>query len=248
MNAKVPNARIVELRSKLQEISESYESVVFSTSLSAEDMLLTDVIARFVPSISIITLDTGRLHEETYQLLAKTQERYRIALSVIYPDAEDLTKYVKHQGINGFYDSVESRKACCRIRKTDPLKRALANADAWITGLRSGQSVTRTETPVSSWDDYFRVQKYNPLIEWTEQEVWQYIEANQVPVNELHKRGFPSIGCAPCTRAITQGEDIRAGRWWWETPETKECGLHNNNAGQRIEVNVLPSAETGATN
>jgi phosphoadenosine phosphosulfate reductase len=199
---------------------------VFANSLGAEDMVLMDMICKDNLPIRIFTLDTGRLNEETYALLAKAQKAYDRDIEIMTPDYRVLEPWVREHGINGFYESVENRKACCQIRKLAPLARALQGKDAWITGLRAAQSVTRQHMDWEDFDTLNNLPKFNPLIEWTEKEIWAYIDINQVPYNALHDRFYPSIGCAPCTRAITPGEDIRAGRWWWENPETKECGLH----------------------
>ena len=210
----------------LKEVVDSGKKVCFSTSLGAEDMVITDIIAKNNLPITVFTLDTGRLNEETYQLMQQTKDHYSIDLKVYSPAADDLEAYLNELGPNAFYQSVENRKRCCNIRKLAPLKRALEGHEVWITGLRAQQSVTRTDMQVFEWDDHFKIQKCNPLIDWSEKEVWDYIKVNEVPYNTLHDNGYPSIGCQPCTRAITVGEDLRAGRWWWESPESKECGLH----------------------
>ncbi len=203
--------------------------VVFATSLGEEDQVITDMIACVAPGIEIFILDTGRLYQETYDLLAKTQKRYgRVTFKVYYPDTKAVEEMIAAKGINLFYESVENRKTCCGVRKVEPLRRALANADAWITGLRRSQSLTRSDAQIIEWDKANEKIKINPLIDWSLDQVRDYIKKNKVDVNPLHAKGFVSIGCAPCTRAIKPGEDIRAGRWWWEQPEQKECGLHNN--------------------
>jgi phosphoadenosine phosphosulfate reductase len=179
--------------------------------------------------MEVFTLDTGRLFQETYDLLARTQKRYpKLIFKIYYPDTKAVEEMVRTKGINLFYESVESRKMCCGVRKVEPLRRALANVDAWMTGLRRQQSVTRTEGKAFEWDHANQRVKINPLIDWTLEQVHEYIKEHHVDVNPLHAQGFVSIGCAPCTRAIKPGEDSRAGRWWWEQPESKECGLHNN--------------------
>ena len=210
----------------LQEVVDSGKKACFSTSLGAEDMVITDIIAKNNLPITVFTLDTGRLNEETYQLMQQTKDHYSMDLKVYSPAADDLEAYLNELGPNAFYQSVENRKRCCNVRKLVPLKRALEGQEVWITGLRAQQSVTRTDMQVFEWDDHFKIQKCNPLIDWSEKEVWDYIKTNEVPYNTLHDNGYPSIGCQPCTRAITVGEDLRAGRWWWESPESKECGLH----------------------
>ncbi len=200
--------------------------LAFANSFGAEDMVLTDLILAHALPIEIFSLDTGRLPAETYDLIGEVERRYDTKLKIYFPDASAVETYVRANGINAFYDSVELRKACCHVRKIEPLRRALAGKKAWITGLRAAQSVTRAGLPLREFDEGNGLQKLNPLSEWTETEVWAYIRINDVPYNALHDRFYPSIGCAPCTRAIALGEDVRAGRWWWEDPASKECGLH----------------------
>jgi phosphoadenosine phosphosulfate reductase len=204
-----------------------YETgIVFSTSLGAEDQVLTDLLVKLNAKIDYITLDTGRLPNETYATIHDTEKKYGIKIKLLFPDYISVEKMVTEKGINLFYESIENRKECCHVRKLEPLSRALKDKNLWITGLRKDQSVTRTEMQFAEWDEKFSIQKINPLLNWTEKDIWDYIHENNVPYNELHDRSYPSIGCAPCTRAIEEGEDTRAGRWWWENPETKECGLH----------------------
>ena len=214
----------------LQEIAGKYSPAAFANSLGVEDMVLTDLIARAGLPIEIFTLDTGRLHEETYTLLAKVQSHYgaqlKQPLRVFFPRNESVEAWVRENGINAFRESVDLRRACCALRKVEPLGRALAGKKAWITGQRAQQSVTRAGLPLQEDDAAHGMQKFNPLAEWSEREVWAYVQLHQVPYNELHDRFFPSIGCSPCTRSVTPGEDLRAGRWWWENPELRECGLH----------------------
>ncbi|MCG3670853.1 phosphoadenylyl-sulfate reductase [Aliarcobacter butzleri] len=205
---------------------DNFKNVALSSSLAAEDQVLTDILLKKNKNASIFTLDTGRLHPETYDVMDATNLKYGIKIDVFFPDNEDVQKLYKTQGVNGHYESIENRKNCCNIRKIEPLKRALKDVEVWVTGLRASQSVTRTDMPLVEWDENFNVIKVNPLINWSQEDVWDYIKTNKVPYNKLHDQGFPSIGCAPCTRAIKDGEDIRAGRWWWENPEHKECGLH----------------------
>ncbi len=202
--------------------------VNFASSLGEEDQVITDMISRIAPAIEIFTLDTGRLFPETYELIAKTQKRYPMPFKIYYPNTQAVEEMVQTKGINLFYESVENRKLCCGIRKVEPLRRALANVDAWICGLRKDQSVTRADVQVFEWDEGNQKIKINPLVDWTLDQVRAYIKEHNVDVNPLHAQGFVSIGCSSCTRAIKPGEDIRAGRWWWENPESKECGLHNN--------------------
>jgi phosphoadenosine phosphosulfate reductase len=189
-------------------------------------MVLTDLIAKYQPDIELFSLDTGRLPQETYDLMQQVRNFYNLPLKIYFPDNAAVEHYVALNGVNGFYDSVELRKGCCHIRKVEPLKRALFDKRAWVTGMRRDQAVTRGNLDVSSFDADHGLQKINPLLDWSNAEVWEYLKLNQVPYNKLHDRFYPSIGCAPCTRAVTPGEDIRAGRWWWENPENKECGLH----------------------
>ena len=210
----------------IKYVLDNYKNVAFSSSLGAEDQVLTDILLKKDKNASIFTLDTGRLHPETYDVMDATNLKYGIKIDVFFPDNENVQKLYKTQGVNGHYESIENRKNCCNIRKIEPLKRALKDVEVWVTGLRASQSVTRTDMPLVEWDENFNVIKVNPLINWSQEDVWDYIKTNKVPYNKLHDQGFPSIGCAPCTRAIKDGEDIRAGRWWWENPEHKECGLH----------------------
>lgn len=210
----------------LAEVARDYTPACFANSLGAEDMVLTDLIATYQPDIEMFSLDTGRLPQETYNLMQEVSERYPIPLRVYFPDSAAVERYVAQNGVNGFYSSVDSRKSCCFARKVEPLRRALRGKRAWITGLRRDQAVTRSSLEVSSFDADFGLQKFNPLLEWTNKDVWAYIRKNDVPYNKLHDQFYPSLGCAPCTRSISVGEDIRAGRWWWENPEDKECGLH----------------------
>lgn len=207
-------------------LSDFDGKVAFSTSMGAEDQAITKMIADVDKNADIFTLDTGRLFPETYDLMDVTAKKYDITIRVLFPDAARVEEMVNKKGINLFYDSIENRKLCCHIRKIEPLKRAFKGLDAWICGLRREQSVTRKDLKLVEWDENNGLIKVNPLIDWTEAELWTYIRSNHVPYNKLHDEGFPSIGCQPCTRAIMPGEDIRAGRWWWENPETRECGLH----------------------
>lgn len=200
--------------------------VAFATSLGAEDQVLTDIILGERLPIAIFSLDTGRLPSETYAVLAETEARHATRIRVVFPEREAVEAYVEEHGINGFYDSIDRRKACCAVRKVAPLRRALAGRGAWVTGLRAAQAATRSGLPVRQFDDANGLVKFNPLADWSEQEVWAYIRIHNVPYSALHDQFYPSIGCAPCTRAVSVGDDVRAGRWWWEAPEHKECGLH----------------------
>ncbi len=197
-----------------------------SSSLGVEDQVLTDMISKIKKDTRIFTLDTGRVPYESYDLLEKTEKRYKIKIKLYFPMAEDVQEYVNKNSINAFYDSLSLRKECCHIRKIKPLKRALKDIDIWITGLRSAQSVTRGDLERIEYDENFNTIKINPLLNWSQEQLWEYVKEHNVPVNELHFKGYPSIGCAPCTRAVAEGEDIRSGRWWWESKEHKECGLH----------------------
>ncbi|MBK7676743.1 MAG: phosphoadenylyl-sulfate reductase [Candidatus Accumulibacter sp.] len=221
--------RVAAARKLLCEIASDFSPAAFASSLGAEDMVLTDLIVRDRLDIEIFSLDTGRLPLETYELIAKVKRHYGLALRLYYPRHDLVEAYTHANGINAFYESVELRKGCCFVRKVEPLQRALAGRKAWITGLRAAQAATRDGLPVRSFDAANGdggLEKFNPLAAWSEDEVWAYILLNEVPYNALHDSFYPSIGCAPCTRPITPGEDVRAGRWWWENPESKECGLH----------------------
>jgi len=219
-------AKIDAVIAVLKDIEQNYLPATLATSFGAEDMVLMDLICKYAPGIDIFTLDTGRLPKETYELMQTLNKHYDKKVDVFFPNTGDVELFVTNNGPNAFYDSVELRKQCCGIRKVVPLNRALSGKKAWITGMRRSQSVTRAELPVSEWDDDHGLQKFSPLTDWSNGNVWAYLRANDVPYNKLHDEGYASIGCAPCTRAITMGEDIRAGRWWWEDPENKECGLH----------------------
>jgi phosphoadenosine phosphosulfate reductase len=210
----------------LREAAEAYAPSVLASSLGAEDMVLLDLIAKLSVPIAVFTLDTGRLPQETYDVLQMARARYGVPITVYAPESADIERYVAANGPNGFYDSVALRQECCHLRKVKPLKRALADQKSWVTGLRRGQSAGRSEIAVKEWDAEHLLTKFNPLAAWSEEDVWEYVRQHDVPVNVLHAKGYPSIGCAPCTRAIAPGEDIRAGRWWWENPEFSECGLH----------------------
>lgn len=224
------------VHAQLAAALEQHGRLVYSNSLGAEAMVLTDIIWSQLLEIDMFSIDTGRLYEETHELLEKLQRRYRRTLRVVYPDAAALEQLVARQGVNGFYHSLEARLECCRIRKVEPFKRAIAGYAAWITGVRREQSPGRATAKPVEWDAEHGLYKISPLLEWTEAEVWQYIRARRLPYNRLHDRQYPSIGCAPCTRAIQPGESRRAGRWWWEQPETRECGLH-----PRVPPAALPA-------
>ena len=203
------------------------DRVALASSFSAEDVAIIHMMAAVNPKPRVFTLDTGRLNQETYDVMDKIREKYHVAIEVMFPQTEAVERMVREKGLNLFYHSVENRKLCCGIRKVEPLNRALKTVDAWITGLRRDQVVTRGSVKKVDIDaDHGGIAKINPLADWSWEQVMQYVKTNQVPYNALHDQGYPSIGCAPCTRAIKPGEDFRAGRWWWERPEQKECGLH----------------------
>lgn len=215
----------------MQVLARHYPGkVVFSTSFGMEDQVLTHMIATQKLGIDIFTLDTGRLFPETYSTWRQTLESYEVSIRAWYPDPEVLGAFVSEKGPNAFYDSVENRKQCCFIRKVAPLRKALAGYSIWITGLRAGQSAQRSTLSGAEWDDVHGVLKVYPLLHWTWEQVVDYIRQHHVPYNVLHDKGFVSIGCAPCTRAIRPGEDFRAGRWWWEKNSARECGLHRSSA------------------
>jgi phosphoadenosine phosphosulfate reductase len=224
------NSRISDLTisDSLHLLTQLYPGqVCFSTSFSLEDQVIIHHIASENIPVSVFTLDTGRLFSETYSVWAATREKYGISIQAFTPDAGHLEKFINQKGPNSFYESVENRKTCCFIRKVEPLKRALAGQKVWVTGIRAEHSGNRSQLEILEWDESNRVNKYNPLLHWTQDEVKKYISDNDVPYNILHDRGFVSIGCQPCTRAIRPGEDFRAGRWWWEDTDKKECGLHS---------------------
>ncbi|MBW6478474.1 MAG: phosphoadenylyl-sulfate reductase [Bacteroidales bacterium] len=224
LNEKLKGESALEI---LKIVSNRFgKKIRFASSMGVEDQVITHMIADNQLPIEVFTLDTGRMFPETYEVIEKTQARYKLKISVYFPDSQDVENMVNEKGINLFYHSIENRKLCCGIRKIKPLKRALEGMDAWITGLRREQSPTRKDMQVVEWDEGNKLIKVNPLLEWSEKQTWDFIKENKIPYNTLHDKGFPSIGCQPCTRAIMPGEDVRSGRWWWENPETKECGLH----------------------
>lgn len=210
----------------LQAASSEFSAITFANSYGAEDMVLTDIIAKEKLAIEIFSLDTGRLPAETYTLMGEVEKNYNTKPVVFFPKHEAVEDYVRSKGINAFYESIELRKACCFMRKVEPLRRALEGKQAWVTGMRAEQAATRVSLPSREFDEGNKLEKFNPLSDWTEQEVWAYIRLYAVPYNALHDQFYPSIGCAPCTRSVAMGEDVRAGRWWWEDPKNKECGLH----------------------
>jgi phosphoadenosine phosphosulfate reductase len=224
LNQKYASATASEL---LQGFLADFKGkIALSSSLGTEDQVLTHLVSQIDKSTTIFTLDTGRLFPETYDLIHRTNSKYGIKLAVYFPEAQKVEQMVGSKGINLFFESVENRKLCCNIRKIEPLKRAFTGLSVWICGLRREQSITRSDMQKIEWDEANGLIKLNPLIDWTEADVNHFLKEHGVPYNPLHDKGYPSIGCQPCTRAILDGEDIRAGRWWWENPETKECGLH----------------------
>ncbi len=226
LNTSEFEALVAATRATLERVAGEFSPAVLASSLAAEDMVLTDLILRAKLPIGIFSLETGRLHAETLAVLDKIKATYAYDVELFRPQPEAVEQYVTQNGLNAFYDSVDMRKECCRIRKVEPLQRALAGKKAWLTGQRRSQSTTRAELQIEEFDEGHGLAKFNPLANWSESDVWHYIRSNNVPYNALHDKGYPSIGCEPCTRAIQPGEDVRAGRWWWENPESKECGLH----------------------
>lgn len=238
MAAETPVSDVAEVAPDLDRLIAEAEALIaeaarvrgpaaLACSFGAEDMVLLDLVARGKFPVAVFTLDTGRLPQETYDLMQTVRVRYPdITIETYFPNAASVEAYVRDHGVNGFYDSVALREACCAMRKLEPLKRALAGKKSWITGLRRGQSVTRRAIAPIEWDAANGLHKASPLAEWSNDDVWRYLRRFDVPINALHRRGFPSIGCAPCTRAVEPHEDPRAGRWWWENADTRECGLH----------------------
>lgn len=219
-------AKVAVLEALLARIAAGFNPAVLASSLSIEDMVVTDAILRTKARIDIFTLDTGRMHADTLAMIDAIERRYGHALQVFRPEAGAVTQYITVHGRDGFYRSVDLRKRCCEIRKVEPLRRALAGRKAWLTGMRREQAVIRAELPVQAFDAANGMEKFNPLADWSEDEVWTYIKAHAVPYNALYEQGYRSIGCAPCSRPVVAGEEVRAGRWWWELPVSKECGLH----------------------
>lgn len=218
--------RLIQTETWLYDATRHCERLVVATSLGAEDMVVFDLVQKHRLQIPAWMLDTGRLHPETYAFLAQVEAHYGTRIHVATPDQSALEALVQRDGINGFYASVDARKACCDVRKVQRLTAILAGQDGWLTGQRRAQSVTRDRLEPMHWDTRFELWKFNPLVEWSRQDVWHYLTTHQIPTHPLHAQQMPSIGCAPCTRPITAGEDERAGRWWWEAPAYKECGLN----------------------
>jgi phosphoadenosine phosphosulfate reductase len=237
--SKTLQARVQASASQLSAALTEFKNVCYANSLGPESMVLTDLIwgpAQGTPAtaspetalsaIEIFSIDTGRLYPETYDLIERVQQRYGRALRIYYPDASELESWVGANGINGFRDGIDRRRGCCAIRKVEPFRRAVAGSGAWVTGIRRAQSAGRALAATVTWDGEYGLHKVSPLLDWTEKEVWEYIRKRRLPYNTLHDNGFPSIGCAPCTRAVQPGDDQRSGRWWWERSESRECGLH----------------------
>ena len=228
------DTRVAEASVRLRDVVTAHSPATFASSFGAEDMVILDLIAKLELDVEVFTLDTGRLHEETHALMALARQKYQRPIKVMYPDSTELESFVVNYGNNAFYDSVELRKRCCAIRKVAPLRRALEGKRLWITGLRRDQSVTRSDFAVLAHDSDNGLFKLSPLVDWSNDDVSEYLKRFEVPSNALHARGFPSIGCAPCTRAVKPGEDERSGRWWWEQAESRECGLHMDPQGRLI--------------
>lgn len=229
LNSIIEDLKNLDIEKTLAYFHEKFaDKIVFSTSFGNEDQVITDFIFKSKISVHIFTLDTGRVFQETYLTWDKTNTKYKTKIQSYNPDSDQLEYFLQQHGPNAFYDSVELRKECCNIRKIQPLKKALKGYKIWITGIRADQSPERTNHSILEWDEANQIIKYNPLIAWTWDEVKNYIKDHQVPYNSLHDKGFVSIGCIPCTRAISAGEDFRAGRWWWEDASKKECGLHSS--------------------
>ncbi len=224
--SKALRERAEDSISQLRSAVAEYKNVCYANSLGSESIVLTDLIWGSVPEIDIFSVDTGRLFPETYDLIERLQQRYGRALTIYYPKTTELERWVGENGINGFRDGLEQRRGCCVVRKVEPFRRAIAGRNAWVTGIRRGQSASRALAAPVEWDGGYGLYKVSPLLEWSENEIWEYIRKKRLPYNVLHDRGFPSIGCAPCTRAVQPGEDARSGRWWWERSDSRECGLH----------------------
>jgi phosphoadenosine phosphosulfate reductase len=209
----------------LQQAVQTHGRVVYASSLGSEATVMTDLIFTHAPQIDIFTVDTGRLPEPTLELLERIERRYQRRIRVVFPEAQRVQNYVADHGINGFYRGLAERQSCCHIRKVEPFQRAIVGYNAWVTGVRHDQSAERARNQPVEFDARYRIQKVNPLLPWTHEDIWAYIRGRSLPYNPMHDAGFPSIGCAPCTRAIEPGQDSRAGRWWWESQDSRECGL-----------------------
>lgn len=242
INLQLTQAQSAKVRATvglLKQVVQEHGKVTYANSLGAESMVLTDLIWTQVPQIDIFSIDTGRLHEETYNLLERVERRYQRRMRLVYPNTQSLESYTVEHGINGFYNGVPERQSCCHIRKIEPFRRAIAGFNAWVTGVRHEQSVSRALAKAVDFDPANGLYKVSPILDWTSDDVWAYIRANNLPYNPLHDKGYPSIGCAPCTRAVEPGADSRSGRWWWENSDAKECGLHPR-------VRIVPVAKAPA--
>lgn len=228
------DTRVAEASIRLRDVVTAHGPATFASSFGAEDMVILDLIVRLELDVEVFTLDTGRLHDETYELIALARKKYQRTIRVMHPNSAELESFVVEHGVDAFYDSVELRKRCCAIRKVAPLRRALEGKRLWITGLRRGQSVTRSDFALLAYDSDNGLFKLNPLVDWSTAEVFDYLQRFDVPSNSLHAQGYPSIGCAPCTRAVKPGDDERSGRWWWEEAESRECGLHVDSQGRLV--------------
>ena len=229
INLELTEAQAAKVRSTvelLRQVVREHGRVTYSNSLGAESMVLTDLIWTQVPEIDIFSIDTGRLHEETYSLMERLERRYQRRVRLVYPNTQAIEAYTSEYGINGFYNGLNERQSCCAIRKIEPFKRAIVGFNAWVTGVRHEQSATRALAKAVDFDTANGLYKVSPILDWTHDDVWAYIRANKLPYNPLHDKGYPSIGCSPCTRAVEPGADSRSGRWWWENSDSKECGLH----------------------
>jgi phosphoadenosine phosphosulfate reductase len=233
------SAKVAALKTLLRRIAAEHAPAALASSMSIEDMVITDAILNANLNLEIFTLDTGRLHGDTLDLVAAIEQQYGYVVHVMQPDAGAVANYIESHGRDAFYQATSLRKLCCEIRKVEPLRRALAGKRAWITGLRRAQAVTRVDVPLEAYDPVHGIAKFNPLADWSEDDVWTYVRAFDVPYNRLYDQGYRSIGCAPCTRPVTSGEDVRAGRWWWETPESRECGLHVAPDGRLVRAKEI---------
>jgi phosphoadenosine phosphosulfate reductase len=232
--SKALRERAQDSVSQLQSALVDFKNVCYANSLGPESIVLTDLIwsapadsdGNRLSKIEIFSIDTGRLYPETYDLIERVQRHFGRTLRIYYPQAQELEGWVGAHGINGFRDGLDQRHGCCTIRKIEPFRRAVSGRGAWVTGIRRGQSASRAMAAPVEWDGEYGLHKVSPLLDWTEKEIWEYIRRKRLPYNTLHDQGFPSIGCAPCTRAVEPGADPRSGRWWWERSESRECGLH----------------------
>ncbi|MBE32809.1 phosphoadenylyl-sulfate reductase [bacterium] len=229
-----------DLSEVLTFLLEKYDKkVILASSLGLEDQVLTHRLLSLNKEARIFVLDTLRLNDETYDVLNETKKKYQFEYEIYYPNKRAVNKLTKEKGVNSFYESITNRKECCAIRKLEPLQRVLKTVDVWITGLRKDQSITRINMELFEYDEQHNILKVNPLINWSYDDVWEAINQYDIPYNKLHNKGYPSIGCDPCTRAIKLGEDLRAGRWWWEAADQKECGLHNNKRGKKKKIKII---------